>query len=74
MSNEQIYARVLDDLSFMREVLALCDQQPDEFPSQMLRERINKERIALGVERDREEREAIEKQRLIDEQTEYRSE
>lgn len=72
--NEQIYSRVLGDLSFMQQVLALCDQQPDEFPSQMLYQRINQERIAFGVEKDTATREAIEKQRLIDEQREYKSE
>jgi len=51
--DEEVYTRVLNDVPFMREVLVLCDKQPDEFPSQMLHKRINQERETLGVERDR---------------------
>jgi len=74
MNNEQIYLRVLNDLPFMQEILARCEQQADEFPSSMLRDRINLEREALRLEEDRATREAIERQRLIDEQREYKSE
>jgi hypothetical protein len=66
--DKQIYLRVLNDLSFMWEVLKHCEQQADEFPSAMLRDRIILERNAFDVEenRRREEDRQRQEQREID--------
>lgn len=52
-NDEKIYLRVLADLPFMLEILINSEQQADTFASEMLRERILREREAVRLEEDR---------------------
>ena len=60
-ANRKIYLRVLNDLPFMFATLESCEQQADQFPGEMLRERVNREREAVRLEEDREQRELEER-------------
>lgn len=62
-AKRKIYLRVLNDLPFMFATLESCEQQADQFPGEMLRERIIRERETVRLEEDREQRE-FEERRL----------
>lgn len=66
-AKRKIYLRVLNDLPFMFATLESCEQQADQFPGEMLRERIIQERNAVRLEEDQEREQREYEARRIEE-------
>ena len=71
--DKEIYLRVLNDVSFMLEILMRSDNEADTFTVEMLRQRILCERNAFNVEEDRRREEDRQRQIGLEELREIKS-